>query len=225
MGQKVVEMLNDLCPFWKDIQEESKEKLIRESMNLVFAKGEVLHAAQEECSGLFLIKKGRVRVFIVTPEGKEVTLFRLLDRDMCIFSASCMMKDIQFSVYISAETSTEVIRIPAKVYSDLEKTEIAIVHFTKDILSARMSDVMWVLEQILFMSFDKRLAVFLLEQSQLEESEILSITHEQIANHLGSAREVVTRMLKYFVKEGYVELARGKVLLKDKKNLSKRCAD
>ena len=82
-------------------------------------------------------------------------------------------------------------------------------------MAARFSEVMWLMEQIMWKSFDKRLAAFLLEESALEETPVLKITHEAIANHLGTAREVVTRMLRYFQSEGMVKLARGTVEITD----------
>ena len=213
------EILSDLLPFWHEMNNQSREKLLEQVEAVHFNKGIHLHAGKEKCSGLFLIKSGRIRAYIVTEEGKEVTLFRLLDRDVCIFSASCMMKNINFEIYISAETDVDAIRIPAQLYEKLSKEEISMVRFTNEILSSRMSDVMWVLEKILFMSFDKRLAYFLLEEAQLEGTNRLVITHEQIASHLGSAREVISRMLKYFAKEELVKVERGRIILMDEKGL------
>ena len=215
------EILSDLLPFWHEMNNQSREKLLEQVEAVHFNKGIHLHAGKEKCSGLFLIKSGRIRAYIVTEEGKEVTLFRLLDRDVCIFSASCMMKNINFEIYISAETDVDAIRIPAQLYEKLSKEEISMVRFTNEILSSRMSDVMWVLEKILFMSFDKRLAYFLLEEAQLEGTNKLVITHEQIASHLGSAREVISRMLKYFAKEELVKVERGRITLMDEKELRK----
>ena len=215
------EILSDLLPFLHDMNNQSKEKLLEQVQGVHFNQGTHLHAGKEKCSGLFLIKSGRIRAYIVTEEGKEVTLFRLLDRDVCIFSASCMMQNINFEIYISAETDVDAIRIPAQVYEKLSKEEISMVRFTNEILSSRMSDVMWVLEKILFMSLDRRLACFLLEEAQLEATNRLIITHEQIAGHLGSAREVISRMLKYFAKEDLVKVERGRIILMDEKGLRK----
>ena len=86
-------------------------------------------------------------------------------------------------------------------------------------MASRFSEVMWLIEQIMWKSFDKRLAAFLLEESTLENTTVLKITHEKIANHMGTAREVVTRMLKYFQNEGLVKLTRGAVELADEKGL------
>lgn len=215
------ELLSELLPFWNNINHKSKEQLLYQAEEVHFKKGAHLHAGKEKCSGLFLLKSGRIRAYIVTEEGKEVTLFRLLDRDVCIFSAACMMKNISFEIYISAETDVDAIRIPTKVYDELSKEEVSMAHFTSEILGSRMSEVMWVLEKILFMSFDKRLAYFLLEESQLEQSNTLTITQEQVASHLGSAREVISRMLKYFSKEGLVKVERGRIILVKEEGLRK----
>ncbi len=206
-------------PFYDALTPEEKSELMEECEDAVFEARQMLHVSGEECSGLFLVKKGRIRAFNITPEGREVTLFRLEKGEMCMFSASCMMKNISFSISVMAETKVEAIRIPASYFSKLEQKNTQVALFSKDLLSRRMSDVMWVLEQILFQSFDQRLAAFLIEQLHFTESNVLTITHEEIANHMGSAREVVSRMLKYFEKEGMVALSRGKVTILDEERL------
>jgi len=212
-------ILEEMLPFWNKLQNEQKVMFSHRAIDKNYHKGTILHAGGEDCVGLFLIRSGRIRAYIMTKEGKEITLFRLVDKELCIFSASCMMRNINFDIWISAETDVEAILIPSSIYSQLAENNIAVSHFTNEIMNSRMSDVMWVLEQILFMSFDKRLANFLIEQSELENTDTLKITHEQIANHLGSAREVVTRMLKYFTEERLILLKRGSVTIIDKKGL------
>ena len=93
--------------------------------------------------------------------------------------------------------------------------------FLREKTVSRFSEVMWVMQQILFMSFDKRLAIFLLAEAEKEQSSEIKLTHEQIAKYMGSAREVVSRMLKYFSSEGYVELSRGGVKITDYDSLDR----
>ncbi len=212
-------IISEMLPFYNKLPDFWKKRLLTGAQMSHFKKGTLLHAGEEQCSGLFVIVSGRVKAYMVTEAGKEITLFRLMDRDVCIFSASCLMKNITFDVHILAETEVEAIRIPAKLYDQMEKEEVAVANFTNDLISSRMSDIMWVLEQIVFMSFDKRLALFLEEQFQLEDSDQLNMTQEQIAANLGSAREVVSRMLKYFAKEGIVEVVRGGVRLLSREKL------
>ena len=99
------------------------------------------------------------------------------------------------------------------------ESSVPVANYTNQLMASRFSEVMWRMEQIMWQSFDQRLAAFLLEESDLEETPVLKLTHEKIANHLGSAREVVTRMLRYFQEEGLVRLARGTVELLDRKGL------
>ncbi len=208
-------------PFWKKISDQEKKRLLDSTVENSFQAGETMHAGAEDCSGLFLIKKGQVRVFIISESGKEVTLYRLLERDLCIFSASCMLKNISFDVFVEAEKDTDCYLIPTGVYNQLQNESLPISEFTNALLASRFSDVMWIMEQILFLSFDRRLAIFLLEQSTIEGSASFKMTKEMIARHMGSAREVVSRMLKYFVEEGMVKTERGSITILDKKKLQK----
>jgi CRP/FNR family transcriptional regulator len=213
--------IKDALPFWKSLTEEQKQALENSITLLRIPEGTVHYGGSDDLDGLFLVKEGRMRAYIVSETGKEITLYRLLERDICIFSASCMLRNISFEIQVEAEKDTEAFLIPSSVYQDLLKKSIHVSDYTNQLMSSRFSDVMWIMEQVLFMSFDKRLALFLLEQSNIEGSNRLFITHETIAKHMGTAREVVTRMLKYFAAEGIVELFRGGILLKDTDKLTR----
>lgn len=211
----------DTLSFWKDLNDSQKKTLEQAMVVKKFHAGEAMRSSSENCTGLFLLKSGQVRAYIISESGKEITLYRLFDRDVCIFSASCMMKNIAFDIFIEVEKETMAYLIPVSVFSRLSKESLAVQSFTNELMASRFTEVMWIMEQALFMSFDKRLALFLLEQSNIEDSDILEITHEKIANHLGTAREVVTRMLKYFQNEGMVALNRGTIEIRNHKKLEK----
>lgn len=204
-------------PIWNKLNEQ-EQALLKNSVYEKNIEAGTLVKSGGDCLGLMLVKSGQLRAYVQSDDGKEVTLYRLLSRDMCLFSASCMMKNIQFDVSISAEKDTSVWVIPLDVYENLMKNSAIVANYTNELMSARFTDVMWLIEQIMWKSFDKRLAGFLVEESAVEESDELNITHEQIARHLGTAREVVTRMLKYFQMEGMVTLERGvvKIISRDK---------
>lgn len=204
-------------PIWNKLNEQ-EQALLKNSVYEKNIEAGTLVKSGGDCLGLMLVKSGQLRAYVQSDDGKEVTLYRLLSRDMCLFSASCMMKNIQFDVSISAEKDTSVWVIPLDVYENLMKNSAIVANYTNELMSARFTDVMWRIEQIMWKSFDKRLAEFLVEESAVEESDELNITHEQIARHLGTAREVVTRMLKYFQMEGMVTLERGvvKIISRDK---------
>ena len=182
-------------------------------------KGTVIHNGSMDCTGLLLVKSGQLRAFILSEEGREITIYRLFDRDMCLFSASCMLRSIQFDVTIEAEKDTELWVIPAEVYQGIMEESAPVANYTNELMAARFSDVMWLIEQIMWKSLDKRVAAFLLEESAIEGSRELKLTHEAIANHLGSHREVITRMLRYFQSEELVRLSRGRITILDEKKL------
>ena len=162
---------------------------------------------------------------MLSDEGKELTLYRLLERDICLFSASCMMRSIEFEVMVEAEADTEVIHLPAEVFRRVTEQSAPAANYVNELMATRFSDVMWLMDQVLSKKMDGRLAALLLEECELAGSDTLSVTHEQLARHLGSAREVVTRMLKYFQNEGLVHLTRGSIALLDRERLSALAAD
>ena len=209
----------DTLSFWTELRENQRDILKQTIVLKHFVTGESMRSGSENCSGLFLIKSGQVRAYIISESGKEITLYRLFDRDVCIFSASCMMKNIAFDIYIEVEKDTSAYLIPIAVFRKLSEESLPVMAFTNQLMASRFTEVMWIMEQALFMSFDKRLANFLLEQSNIEGGDSLEITHERIANHLGTAREVVTRMLKYFQNEGMVTLNRGAIEIINRKKL------
>lgn len=219
MESETLQLMRKTLPFWGDLNDTQQKMLADSVVNKTFAKGESLHSGDDDCSGLFVLKSGRIRVFFLSESGKEITLYRLFERDICIFSASCIIRNINFEVFVSAETHTQALLIPTLMFDRLSQSSIAVATYANQLMASRFSDVMWVMEQVLFMSFDKRLAIFLLEQANMEGKDRIHITQEAIANHIGSAREVVTRMLKYFQEEGIVELFRGGLQIKDRKKL------
>lgn len=206
-------------PVWNDLNTAQKN-LISDSLTArQVKKGTILHNGNLDCTGLLLIKSGQLRTYILSDEGREITLYRLFDMDMCLLSASCIMRSIQFEVIIEAEKDTDLWVIPAETYKSIMQESAAAANYTNELMASRFSDVMWLIEQIMWKSLDKRVASFLLEETSIEGTNELKITHETIANHLGSHREVITRMLRYFQEEGLVKLSRGKITILDIKRL------
>ena len=206
-------------PVWDQLNMTQKNRILDSLIERQIKKGTMIHNGSMDCTGLLLVKHGQLRAYILSDEGREITLYRLFDRDMCLFSASCMMRSIQFDVAIEVEKDTSLWIIPPEVYKTIMEESAAAANYTNELMASRFSDVMWLMEQIMWKSFDKRLAAFLLEESTLEGDSTLKLTHEIIANHLGTAREVVTRMLRYFQSEGMVKLARGTVEITDEEKL------
>ena len=203
--------LSEYFPIYDKLTKEQQALLDAHASIRTVPPGTILHNGDTTCMGLLVIRDGQLRAYMTSDEGREITLYRLFARDICLFSASCIMNSIQFEITITAEKETEFWIIPPYLYKNLMDNSLAVSNYTNQIMATRFTDVMWLVEQIQWKSFDKRLAHFLLEESSIEQTTVLKITHEKIAAHLGTAREVVTRMLKYFQAEDMVLLTRGTI--------------
>ena len=211
-------------PIWNKLTESQKQTLSELVEFRSVKKGTHIHDSSADCLGLVMVKSGQLRAYILSEDGREITISRLFEYDVSLLSASCVMPDMQFNVMIEAEKDTEFWSIPACLFRNLVDESLAVSNYSRNLLSSNFSELMWLMEQIMWKSFDKRLAAFLLEEMQLEGNPLLKITHEKIAAHLGTAREVVTRMLRYFQNEGMVVLARGTVEVTDPKKLEELSA-
>ena len=208
-------------PIWDKLTKAQQERIAATSNLHTVKAGTLLHDGGPDCLGLLLVKSGQLRAYMLSEEGREITISRFFDMDICLFSASCVMRNMQFSVFIEAEKDSEIFVIPACLYQNLMDESLPLANFSHNLITSHLSEVMWLMEQIMWKSFDKRLAAFLLEEAAVEGTNQLKITHEKIANHMGTAREVVTRMLRWFQSEGMVKLTRGTVDITDEKKLRK----
>lgn len=206
-------------PVWNRLTPAEQDILCQAAVLRTVKKGTILHNGTADCLGLLLLKSGQMRTFIYSDEGREITLYRLFERDICLFSAACILKNIQFDLSVEAEKDTEIWVIPAETFKQIMYQSLPMASYMNEVMASKFSDVMTLIEQIMWKRFDKRLASFLLNEAALEESMVLNLTQERIANHLGSAREVVNRMLKYFQLEGLVKVSRGTVEILDERGL------
>ena len=210
---------SDFFPIWDKLTPEQQNALSRSVLARSVKKGTIIHNGELECTGVILVKSGQLRGYILSPEGREISIYRLFDMDLCVLSAACIMRSLQFGVTVEADKDSELWIIPPMIYKKIMEESAPMANYTNELMATRFSEVMWLMEQIMWKSLDKRLAAFLLEETGLEGTNCLKITHEAIGNHLGSAREVVTRMLRYFQSEGMVKLSRGTVEVTDQEKL------
>ena len=210
---------SEYFPVWDAMTPQQQEAISAGLVSRTVQKGTLLHGGGRECTGLLLVQSGQLRAFILSSEGREITIYRLFDRDICLFSASCIMRSIQFDIAVTAEKDTQLWVIPAEVYKRIMEQSAAVANYTNEIMASRFSEVMWLMEQVMWNSMDRRVAGFLLQEASIEGTDRLHITHDSIAAHLGTHREVVTRMLRYFQSEGMVKLARSAVELTDRAKL------
>lgn len=208
-----------LFPFYEQLSEGGRHLLDRSVREYTFAAGAEIYRG--DCMGLILVLDGRLRAYTLSESGREITLYRLLKGDVCLFSASCMLEGLSADVFIRAETQARIFLLPAEAYRALSEKEMAAVSFTNALMARRFSEVLWVLDEVLNKKFDSRLAALLLEESVFAGSRKIHTTHEKLASHLGTVREAVSRMLKYFEEEGLVSLSRGGVEIEDREALSR----
>ncbi len=209
---------NQYFPFWNDLTDTDKETFSRSTISVKYEKGTTIHDGSE-CTGVILIKSGCLRLYMLSEDGKEITLYRLYPGDVCMLSASCAIESITFDVLVDAEEDSECYVVGGCAFASAAERIQSVKIFALETTVSRFSDVMWAMQQILFMSMDKRLAIFLLDEASKCGSDTIKMTQEQIAKYMGSAREVVTRMLKYFASEGIVEVIRGGVKIVNKAKL------
>lgn len=213
------EFLKTIFTFYEKLLSDEKNLVASNTIKADYGKGRIITNNENECNGIVILKSGQLRAYIISDEGKEITLYRLLSGDVCIMTASCVLKNINFSVTLEVEKESVIYIIPTNVWSSLSNSNVHVKEYALELISSRFSEVMWVMEQVVFMGMGQRLLAFLLEQAALEQSYSITITHDTIAKNLGTAREVISRLLKYFENEGLVELSRGTVKLIDIKKL------
>ena len=218
METKYENIYKENFPFWEKISDADREYICQNSHMLTYPKGRNIHNG-EECSGVIFVRSGSLRLYMMSDEGKEITLYRLHRGDLCMLSASCVLDAITFDVFVDAEEDSRCCVVSGPAFAAVSQRNPDIRIFALETAVSRFSDVMWVMQQVLFMSMDKRLAIFLSDESARTGSDTIALTHGQIARYMGSAREVVSRMLKYFAGEGIVEISRGGVTILDRKRL------
>lgn len=205
-------------PFWPQLSPEEQALFRDTAVFSTVSKGTITHRADQDCRGIMLILSGQLRAYIVSEEGREVTLYRVQAGETCVLSSSCLMDAIVFDVLIEAMEDTQVVTLPAAALAALVQKRPEVELFLYKTASERFSDIMWTIQQILFMGMDRRTAIFLWDE-YTRQGEVIPLTHDEVARYIGSAREVVTKVLKYFAQEGIVALRRGKITILDKSKL------
>lgn len=206
-------------PIWDQLQPHQQRLLLDSLTYQTVKKGTILRGGNTDCTGVVLICSGQLRALVCSEEGREITIYRLFDGDLCLFCAPCVIRSIQVDVTIQAEKDTAFWKIPSDVYQGLMTQSTAVSNYTNELMASRFTEVMNRMEQFMWKSMDKRVAAFLLQEASIEGTCELRITHETIANHVGSHREVITRTLRDFQGAGMVKLSRGLVTILEKEKL------
>ena len=208
-------ILPRMLPFWQDLNEADRVTLVERTHIRQYKKGEIIHNCTGDCLGLIGILHGNLCVCMLSEEGKEITLFPLYDNDLCVFGSACVLRPVTCHAHLAAEVDTEMVMIPHHVWEDILRRNVRVECFAHKLAGRLLSTVLSTLQQMLFWDFDTRLAFHLVRESERTGSPRVRTTHEKIARNIGSAREVVTRMLKKFSELGLVEVRRGTIVILD----------
>lgn len=219
LARQNMDFFNEALPFFQKLNNRELDLVATTGSRSVFSSGEIIINRDKECNGLVIVQSGQLRAFYELEDGKEITLYRLLPKDVCILTASCVLKNISFEITLEVEKDSEVYFIPAPTWKKLAEENVAVKEFSTELISERFSEVMWVMEQMVSKNMGQRIAAFLLAQSVLENSQTLTMTHDTVAKNIGTAREVISRSLKYLENDGLLKLSRGQIELIDLKRL------
>lgn len=208
-------------PFWNELSNEEKSLCRMSAFTGEYKAGSYIFGKcqSQSCLGMIHILSGEIRASIVSEEGREITLFRIGTGEYCVLSAACVLSQITFETQLYVTKNTKVLVLPSETYSKLMDKNIHVRCFTYELATERFSSVMWVMQQMLFYGFDKRLANFFLEEHKRIGKNEIRMTQEEIATATNSAREVVTRMIKQFANDGLIESGRGVIYIKNLKGL------
>ena len=207
-------------PFWDNLTDDQRQTARSAARIVPYEKGDMIHSCTGECLGLIAVQTGKIRAYMTSEDGREIALYRLFEGDACVLAASCVIRQITFDVQLVADVDTELLVLNAHTFSLLSKQNVYVECCMYKLATERFSDVMWSMQQLLFTSFDKRLAQHLWDESE-QGREPIRATHEQLAKDTGAVRETVTRMLRSFAEDGMVKLGRGTVTIMDRDKMKK----
>ncbi|MGF0033437.1 helix-turn-helix domain-containing protein [Bariatricus sp. SGI.154] len=208
-------------PFWESLTDNQKKRISDGWRMELISKDRQIYRYSDGCKGLMIIRKGCLRVYIISDEGRDVTLYRLFPGDICVFSAACLIQEIDFDVLIEATEDTESVTIPAADLKQIMQENLLLENFIYKKTAERFSDVMWIIQQILFKKIDQRIAQYLWDGMLRQKSTVISVTHDNIARDIGSVREIVTKVLKQMAKDQIIKSGYGKIEILDKDRLFK----
>lgn len=207
-------MLENL-PFWPQLTVDQQQYLVRSAGFREYRKGQQLYGSSDECLGMIVVESGVIRTYIVSPEGREITLFKLGEGESCVLSVACVLSEIRFETQIMAAEDARLRIVPTVVFDRLFRENVYVREFAYETATRRFSAVMHVMQQMIFAGLDQRLAGFLLEKYEESGSPEIVMTQEEIAGEINSAREVVARSVRQFARDGLVSTGRGRIRILD----------
>ena len=205
----------DAMPFRKDLTDEEYREVLECARITQFKKDGLVYSPENECLGLIKVLSGDIRAFMLSEEGREVVLYHVREGCIDLLSASCVINQITFETQMVADSDCTMLILPAVCLARLKQNNLAVRCFIYEKLGERFSDVMKLMQTMLFTRIDKRIAALLLQSG----SDALHVTHEEIASAINSSREVVSRTLKDMERQSLIKLGRGRIIITDRAGL------
>ena len=200
-------------PFYSDLTQDERVRIENCARIREYKRNSLIYSPEQECLGLIKLLSGSLRTFMLSEEGREVVLYRMGEGEIDLLSASCVVNQISFETQMVADTDCTLLVIPATCLAEFKRNNLAVRCFIYEKLGERFSDVMKLMQTMLFTRIDKRIAALLREKAEASGTDEIRITHEEIAALINSSREVVSRTLKEMERSGLLSLGRGRITL------------
>lgn len=204
-----------LYPVLDALPNELRDRALEQGQVAAVPAGAVLFDEHQPCQGFPFILSGGIRVSKLAANGRELPLYRVLPGESCIITSSCLLGHADYNARGLTESPTELVLLPRDVFDEL-LAQPAFRDFVFRLFSERMADLMQLIEEVAFRKLDQRLAGLLLGKGK-----VLHATHQQLADELGSVREIISRLLRQFAEQGWIRLGREQIEVIDAKSLSR----
>jgi len=215
-----IRKLDDLFPVLRQIPESDRKIIFSAGSVADLPDGQMLMKQNQQCQFIPMVMSGKLRIFKLSENGREMTLYRIGPGETCLISIACQIKGEDFPAMAQVEGKTQLFMLPSFICHDILSSSLAWKDFIITSIYAHLTDVMETLEAVAFDRTDHRLVLWLLDKTN-EKKDTILCTHEEIAVELGTAREVVSRLLAELKNKGVVSLGRGKIKVTDSVKLRK----
>ena len=211
--------------FFSGLSQKGRDEILQTAQPVNFDTATQLLSQGDLCRLLLLVERGGIRVHKESDCGKGITLYTVVPGEVCTLGVSSILAGVVYPAHATVDRGTDAVALPSTVFRRLFGKEEALRQYIMEVFSRRLGHLMMLVEDVAFRQVDERLASFIFDQSFAGHGIFhpVCMTHDQIAANLGTAREVVSRLLQQFAKEGLVNLGRGKILIANPQKLKQRC--
>lgn len=204
----------DQFTFRSELSESGRSRLLDATRHVSLPPHTAVIKRGDEVGGVYLVESGTLRVYYVSSEGREGTLYWIDAGQSCVLALNCLFSGLAYPAWVETDqVETRVAIVSGEAYRELYLTEPALQQFTFAALATRLFELMTLMEETASLGLEQRVAAFLLRRSV--SGQVMETTHEQVAHHLGSSREVVSRVLRNIARQGAIQLSTRSISIVD----------